>query len=139
MRTTLTLDRDVAEALAKEMRRSGRGLKATINEALRRGLRLGGKPPRPPRFKVRPQALGLRPGIDPDRLNQLVDELEEDQSILAGVMVALGFTRRSHKEALGWAAEKLGRLKPNGRWREYSPLSRLVELEALVKVLFPDP
>ena len=80
MRTTVTLDRDVDEGLQKEMRRSGRGLKATINEALRRGLRLGTKLPRPPRFEVRPQALGVKPGIDLDRLNQLVDELEADEA-----------------------------------------------------------
>ena len=76
MRTTLTLDRDVAEGLEKEMRRTGRGLKATVNEALRRGLRLSGKSPRPPRFEVRPHAFGVRPGIDLDRMNQLADELE---------------------------------------------------------------
>ncbi|MGQ0736461.1 MAG: type II toxin-antitoxin system antitoxin VapB33 [Acidobacteriota bacterium] len=76
MRTTLTLDRDVADGLKKEMRRSGRGLKATINDALRRGLRVTGRPARGPRFTVRAQALGIRPGIDLDRLNQLVDELE---------------------------------------------------------------
>lgn len=76
MRTTLTLDRDVAEGLEKEMRRTGRGLKATVNEALRRGLRLAGKSPRPPRFEVQPHAFGVRPGIDLDRMNQLADELE---------------------------------------------------------------
>jgi hypothetical protein len=77
MRTTLTLDRDVADGLEKEMRRSGQGLKATINEALRRGLRLAGRSPCPPRFKVQPHAL---PGIDPDRLGQLVDELEAEEA-----------------------------------------------------------
>jgi hypothetical protein len=80
MRTTLTLDRDVAEGLRKEMRRSGKGLKAAVNEALRRGLRLGGRPPRPPRFSVEPRSLGVRPGVDLDRLNQLVDELEADEA-----------------------------------------------------------
>lgn len=80
MRTTLTLDRDVAERLEKEMRRTGRGLKATINDALRRGLRMGGKPPRPPRFEVRPHAFGVKPGIDLDRMNQLVDELEAEEA-----------------------------------------------------------
>jgi hypothetical protein len=58
------------------MRRTGKGLKATINEVLRRGLRIGGKPPRPARFEVRPHSLGIKPGIDLDRLNQLVDELD---------------------------------------------------------------
>ncbi len=80
MRTTLTLDRDVAESLQKEMRRTGRGLKATLNDALRRALRLAGKPPRPPRFEVRPHAFGVKPGVDLDRLNQLVDELETEDA-----------------------------------------------------------
>jgi hypothetical protein len=81
VRTTVTLDRDVAEGLEREMRRSRRGLKATINEALRRGLRLGTRAPRPPRFEVRPQALGAKPGIDPDRMNQLVDELDAQDRV----------------------------------------------------------
>lgn len=76
MRTTLTLDRDVAERVKKEMRRTGRGLKAIVNGALRRGLRIAGRPPRPPSFEVRPHTFGVRPGIDLDRINQLVDELE---------------------------------------------------------------
>jgi hypothetical protein len=80
MRTTLTLDSDVAEGLAREMQRSGRGLKATINDALRRGLRLGAQPPKPRRFAVQPQALGVKPGIDLDRMNQLVDELEAENA-----------------------------------------------------------
>ena len=80
VRTTLTLDRDVADALAKEMRRTRKGLKAVVNDALRRALRLGGKVPRAPRFAVRPHAFGVRPGIDLDRMNQLVDELEVDDA-----------------------------------------------------------
>ena len=80
MRTTLTLDPDVAERLAGEVRRTGRSLKAAVNDALRLGLGLGGKRPRSPRFAVEPHALGLKPGVDPDRLNQLVDELEAEES-----------------------------------------------------------
>jgi hypothetical protein len=76
MRTTLTLDRDVAEALAREMRRSGQGLKAAVNDALRRGLRLTATAPRAPRFRVEPHAFGVKAGVDLDRVNQLVDELE---------------------------------------------------------------
>lgn len=75
----MTLDRDVAEHVKKEMRRTGRALKAVVNDALRRGLSIGGKPPRPPRFTVSPHAFGLKPGVDPDRLNQLVDELEAEE------------------------------------------------------------
>ena len=81
MRTTLTLDRDVAERVTREMRRTGKGLKATINDALRRGLNLGGRVPRSPRFHVQPHAFGVRPGIDLDRMNQLVDELDVEHAL----------------------------------------------------------
>ena len=80
MRTTLTLDRDVAERLRSEMRRTGKSLKATVNEALRLGLRLRGKPPRAPRFEVQPHSFGFKPGVDLDRMNQLVDELEVEET-----------------------------------------------------------
>ncbi len=76
VRTTLTLEPDVAERLRQETRRTGRPLKAVVNEALRRGLGAARKPPRPPRFAVEPHAFGVRPGFDLDRMNQLVDELE---------------------------------------------------------------
>lgn len=80
MRTTLTLDPDVAERLASETRRTGKSLKAVVNDAIRRGLGLSGRQPKAPRFTVEPHAFGLRPGIDPDRLNQLIDELEVDDA-----------------------------------------------------------
>src|SRR6267154_5431496 len=35
------------------------------------------------------------------------------------------------KQVLAWGAEKAGRLKLNGHWLSYSPLSRLDELEFL--------
>ncbi|MGH6634835.1 MAG: type II toxin-antitoxin system antitoxin VapB33 [bacterium] len=78
MRTTLTLEPDVAKLLETEMRRSGKTLKATVNEALRLGLGLRGKPAKASRFEVRPHAFGFKPGIDLDRMNQLVDELEAE-------------------------------------------------------------
>ena len=80
MRTTLTLERDVAERLRQEMRRTGRGLKAIVNEALRLGLGGAGRPARAERFTVKARDLGLRPGFDPDRMNQLVDELDADET-----------------------------------------------------------
>ena len=80
MRTTLTLERDVAARLRLEVRRTGKSLKAIVNEALRHGLALQGQPPTPPRFEVQPHAFGFRPGIDLDRMNQLVDELASEES-----------------------------------------------------------
>ncbi len=76
MRTTLTLEPDVERLLRREMRCTGRSMKAVVNDALRAGFEVRRKPPRPPRFRVAPHPLGLRSGVDGDRLNQLVDELE---------------------------------------------------------------
>ena len=72
----MTFDPDVAEGVRHAMRRTGKGLKAVVNEALRVGLAVGSKPPRPVPFKVQPHAFGVKPGVDLDRVNQLVDELE---------------------------------------------------------------
>jgi hypothetical protein len=80
MRTTLTLDRDVAERLDFEMRRSGEGMKAVVNRALRAGLGMTDKPVQPAPFVVEPHDFGFRPGIDLDRLNQLADELEAEEA-----------------------------------------------------------
>lgn len=76
MRTTLTLDDDVARELQERARRRGESFKEVVNEILRRGL--GGEKPSShlPRFEVRPKACGFRSGVDALRLNQLSDELE---------------------------------------------------------------
>lgn len=79
MRTTLTIDADVERLLRHEMRRTNKSMKTVVNDALRVGLGARGKPARPPRFKVKPHAFGLKPGFDVDRLNQLVDELEASE------------------------------------------------------------
>ena len=76
MRTTLTIEPDVEQLLQREMRRTDRSMKAVVNDALRRGLGARGKPARLSRFKVEPHAFAFRTGVDTDRLNQLVDELE---------------------------------------------------------------
>ena len=67
----------MAKRLRMEMRRTGKSLKAAVNEALRLGL--GGKAPKVPRFQVEAHAFGFKPGVDLDRLNQLVDELEAEE------------------------------------------------------------
>jgi hypothetical protein len=57
VRTTLTIDDDVAKLLDKEMRRSGSSFKHVVNHFLRMGLTTK-QPPRKP-FKVKPINLGL--------------------------------------------------------------------------------
>ena len=67
-----------------------------------------------------------------DFLATLAEEIEEDRETLAGVMTELGVSTDHLKTAIGWAAEKAGRLKRNGRVLSYSPASRVVELEGLI-------
>ncbi|HSU82768.1 MAG TPA: CopG family transcriptional regulator [Thermoanaerobaculia bacterium] len=77
MRTTLTLDDDVARQLQEKSRRSGTSFKEVVNETLRKGLSRGEKPAaKLPRFEVKAKARGFRAGVDVLRLNQLNDELE---------------------------------------------------------------
>jgi hypothetical protein len=87
MRTTLTLDEDVAHRLNERTRLTGESFKQVVNETLRAGLDGSEKPAGPlPPFRVMPKAAGFRTGVDVRRLNQLNDELETDrfQSKLAG-------------------------------------------------------
>jgi hypothetical protein len=64
-------------------------------------------------------------------LTRICREIEEDRETLEAVMDRLETSRDPLKPIGAWAAEKLGRLKPNGRLRGYSPLSRVLELEGL--------
>ena len=64
-------------------------------------------------------------------LARLRDDAKRDRAALLDAMRRLGVERDRVKEAVAWSAEKLGRLKLNGRVRGYSPLSRVVELEGL--------
>jgi mRNA-degrading endonuclease RelE of RelBE toxin-antitoxin system len=77
MRTTVTLEPDVAAKLKELAHRRRASFKETLNDVLRKGLnsQAGTREP-PERYVVQPHAGGFRPGIDPDKLNQLVDELE---------------------------------------------------------------
>ena len=74
MRTTLTLDADVAALLKQEMRKSGRPLKQLVNEKLRLGFtakQAAGKP-----FKVKPWNLQPPPGQSFDKVEELIEFLE---------------------------------------------------------------
>ena len=65
-------------------------------------------------------------------LASIRDEIEVDRAALEAVMDDLGVARSRVKPALARVGERLARLKPNGRIRSYSPLSRVIELEGLV-------
>jgi hypothetical protein len=75
VRTTLSLDDDVARLLAKEMRDSGKSLKETVNHFLRAGL-MTAKRPVCKKFVVTPRPLGLPPGLSYDNVEELLEHLE---------------------------------------------------------------
>jgi hypothetical protein len=66
-----------------------------------------------------------------DSLATLAHEIEADRDELQRLMDELDVPRDHVKAAGGYIAEKLGRLKLNGQLTGYSPLSRVVEMEAL--------
>lgn len=83
MRTTLTLDPDVARMIEEEVHRRRVPIKQVVNDAIRRGLSssvASGRRPKP--YKLVPHTAALRPGFDPGALNRLVDELE-DEAVVA--------------------------------------------------------
>ena len=80
MRTTLTLDDDVAEKLRSLAERRRATFKETVNDVLRRGLTMQQSPRKRTKFRVRTFSSALRSGIDPVRLNQLVDDLEVEHA-----------------------------------------------------------
>ena len=78
MRTTLTLDDDIAGFLREQARLQDRPFKQVVNDTLRRGMSPAAGEERPV-YRVNPQRGGFRPGVDPLKLNQLNDELETQE------------------------------------------------------------
>lgn len=76
MRTTLTLDDDVAAKLKSETRRTGKSFRETVNDVLRRGLVFQRAATTRAPFKIQARDMGLRPGINLDCIAQLLDDVE---------------------------------------------------------------
>lgn len=76
MRTTLTLDPDVARMISEEVHRVQKPFKQVVNDAIRRGLAPSRARPATGHYRVRPHDAKLRPGVDAAHLNALVDEME---------------------------------------------------------------
>ena len=75
MRTTLTLDDDIAAALKEQARLLDKPFRQVVNDALRRGMAPTPRTDRPA-YRIKPLNSAFNPGIDTRRLNQLNDELQ---------------------------------------------------------------
>lgn len=78
MRTTLTLDDDLAGLLKRRARDLGIPFKEAVNRTIRVGLGDTAMARRQPAPKTIPHSFGFRPGIGLDELGQLADELEAE-------------------------------------------------------------
>ncbi|HMA75039.1 MAG TPA: hypothetical protein VKP67_26640 [Xanthobacteraceae bacterium] len=78
MRTTLTIDDDLARLLKRRARELDLPFKDVVNQTLRVGLAERAKPRPSPVPKTISHSFGFKPGIDLDKLNQLADELEAE-------------------------------------------------------------
>ena len=77
MRTTLTLDDDVAVKLKTESQRAGRPFREIVNETLRRGLESRRATAQRRAFKITARDLGnLKPGLSLDNIAELVEHVE---------------------------------------------------------------
>jgi hypothetical protein len=77
MRTTLTLDEDVAAKLKAEARRAGRPFREIVNETLRRGLASRRATAKPQILRIAARDLGnLRPGLSLDDVVGLIEQVE---------------------------------------------------------------
>jgi hypothetical protein len=77
VRTTITLDEDVAAKLRALARRSGRAFRDVVNDVLRRGLARPAESRGRAPFRVVARDLGVRhPGVSLDNVAELVDRVE---------------------------------------------------------------
>lgn len=76
MRTTITIEEDVAAKLDEEMRRAGGSFKDTVNRLLRLGLEAARRRPSGKRFVVRARPLKAKPGVQFDCIGELLEQAE---------------------------------------------------------------
>ena len=81
MRTTLTLDDDLAQELQERSHRLRVPFKKVVNDAIRRGIHGSITARKSEPFRVEPHDCRLRPGFDDRRFNQLADELEVEAAV----------------------------------------------------------
>ncbi len=80
MRTTMTLDDELAKAIKKLAHDSGKSFKEVVNHTLRAGLEAQNAPPKPKPYRVKPTKLGgvLR-GVNLDKALHIAERLEDEE------------------------------------------------------------
>ena len=76
MRTTVTLDPDVAAKVKAEMRRTGRSFKEVLNSMVRKGAVQSSEKEEKEPFRVQARNLGHRPGLNYDNIGELLEQIE---------------------------------------------------------------
>lgn len=79
MRTTLTIDDQIARRLQDEMRARGTSFRKTLESVLEAGLDSHPRSRTKGTFRVAARPMGLRTGIDPSRLQDLDTDLEVER------------------------------------------------------------
>ena len=80
MRTTLSIDDNLADALRKRAYKSGKSFKEVVNRTLQAGIQAEHGLPRSRPYKIKPVSLGgVLPGINIDKALRLADEIEDKE------------------------------------------------------------
>lgn len=79
MRTTITLDADLAAKLKAAARERGTSFKAVVNDAIRSGFESDRRAARP--YKMQTRSLGVRPDVNLDRASRLAADLEDAEIV----------------------------------------------------------
>ena len=72
-RTTVTLDEDVLERIKRESRARGESFKDTLNDLLRVALTDLENRPKHRTLKIKPFAMGYKPGLNYDSVESLIE------------------------------------------------------------------
>ncbi len=79
MRTTLTLDDQLAKSLQERAHRNQQSFKEVVNQALSLGLEAMDKPTQPAHYRLKAASMGrLRTGVNLDRALALASQLEDE-------------------------------------------------------------
>ena len=78
IRTTVTLDEDVLQRVKAESRNRGASFRDTLNDLLRVALTSQTQPP-PPRFKIKAFNMGVKPGVNYNDTEAMIEYGEGPQ------------------------------------------------------------